>query len=134
MRYAVAFSLIVCGLLGVCDQNREAASATRSALGADASAPSSSATTSPKPKAHCCSVANVFSNSTSKCRALSNPTTINCDDRNSWLAARWTCGTAAAMCTDNGRSCAVGDTCALAQDSSCVGVVQECSYPWYDNK
>jgi hypothetical protein len=52
--------------------------------------------------------------------------------RNQWLAARWTCGTAPTMGTDNGRSCAVGDPCALAQDSSCVGMVQECSYPRYD--
>ena len=126
MRYAVAFSLLLCGLVGACDQNRETA-ATRSAL-----SPSDAAVA--KPKAHCCSVTNVFSNSTSKCRALSNPTVINCDDRNQWLAARWTCGAAAAMCTDNGRSCAVGDPCTLAQDSSCVGVVQECSYPLYDSK
>jgi hypothetical protein len=97
MRYAVAFSLIVCGLVGACDQNREAASAVRSALAADASAPA-------KPKAHCCAVTNVFNNSTSKCRALSNPTTINCDDRNQWLAARWTCGTAAAMCSRSART------------------------------
>jgi len=128
MRYAVAFSLILCGLVGACDQNREAASAMRSAL-----SPSDAAAVA-KPKAHCCAVTNVFNNSTSKCRALSNPTVINCDDRNQWLAARWTCGTAAAMCTDNGRSCAVGDPCTLAQDSACVGVVQECSYPWYDQK
>jgi len=127
MRYAVAFSSILCGLVGACDQNREAAPATRGAL-----SPSDAAVT--RPKAHCCAVTNVFNNSTSKCRALSNPTVINCDDRNQWMAARWTCGTAAAMCTDNGRSCAVGDPCALAQDSSCVGVVQECSYPWYDQR
>jgi hypothetical protein len=127
MKYVVAISLIVSSLVGACDQNRDApVSAARSAL--------SSADGGAKPKAHCCAVTNVFNNSTSKCRALSSPTTINCDDRNPWLAARWTCGTAAAMCTDNGRSCAVGDPCTLAQDSSCVGVVQECSYPWYDSK
>jgi len=133
MKCVLAFGLIVCGLVAACDQSREATSAMHGALTSDASAPSSSAS-SAKPKAHCCAVTNVFNNSTSKCRALSNPTVINCDDRNLWLAARWTCGTAAAMCTDNGRSCAVGDTCALAQDSACVGVVQECSYPWYDSK
>ena len=132
MRYAVAFSLLVCGLAGACDQNREAPSVVRSALAPDASAPSASA--SAKPKAHCCAIANVFSNSSSKCRALSSPAVINCDDRNPWLAARWTCGTAAAWCTDNGRSCAVGDPCTLLQDSSCAGVVQECAYPWYDGR
>jgi hypothetical protein len=127
MRYAVAFSLIVCGLVGACDQNREAASATRTAL-----SPSDGGAA--RAKAHCCAVTNVFSNSTSKCRALSNPTVINCDDRNQWLAARWTCGTAAAMCTDNGRSCAVGDPCTLAQDSSCVGACRSARSLGYDQK
>ncbi len=127
MRYVVIFSLMVSGLIGACDQSRDAASSARSAV-----SPGDAAIA--KPKAHCCAVTNVFSNSTSKCRALSSPTTINCDDRNPWLAARWTCGAGAAMCGDNGRSCAVGDPCTLAQDSSCVGVVQECSYPWYDSK
>jgi hypothetical protein len=41
--------------------------------------------------------------------------------------ATWTCSSG--ECSDNGRSCDVGDTCTL-QDVACQGVVQDCDYPW----
>jgi hypothetical protein len=81
-------------------------------------------------KAHCCSVTDVFTNSKSACQ-LASPMVIPCDTMNQYEAFRFTCGTSADYCTDNGRSCAVGQPCTLVQlGGECTGVVQECDYPW----
>jgi hypothetical protein len=104
---------IALGLIPACSQQGEQPGTVKSAL-TDGGGP--------PPTAHCC----VAPAADASC-------TVNAVIEPCWSTnaagnyGLWTCSSG--PCSENGRSCAVGDTCTLP-DIGCTGVVKECAYPW----
>jgi hypothetical protein len=79
-------------------------------------------------KAHCCQCMQ-----TGSTPITSGPLVEPCWNSNAaGNYARWMCGAGgSSACSDNGRSCTVGNSCTITDVPCSAGTVVECDYPWY---
>ncbi len=106
--------------LSACSQNSATPPSATDAAASETGASDAGNVAAP---AHCCAALAADAGC-----PVSNPVVEPCWSTNpAGGFGRWTCSTGS--CSDNGRSCAVGDTCSLP-DIGCPGIVQQCSYPW----